>query len=119
MRRISSTHPDPKDDSTPAVGPTGGGQIPGDCNQDLQVDQSDAVCLLSFLFLGGPPSELPCDTGKETDPGNLGLLNFNGDAQVDISDAIALLIWKFLGGPQHVLGVDCVLIQGCPNGCTP
>ncbi|MBI4582497.1 MAG: hypothetical protein HY717_00495 [Planctomycetes bacterium] len=101
------------------AGTAGPRQIPGDCNQDNQVDQSDAVCLLSFLFLGGPPQKLPCDGGKETDPGNFKLLNFNGDLNVDISDAIALLIWKFLGGPPHPLGANCVSIAGCPNQCAP
>ena len=35
--------------------PEGGLQKPGDENQDGKLDISDAVALLNFLFLGGPP----------------------------------------------------------------
>ncbi len=96
-----------------------GGQLPGDCNQDSQVDQSDAICLLSYLFLGGPPTELPCLGGGRDDPGNHALLNFNDEGAVDLSDAVAMLMWKFVGGPPHPLGVNCVWIPGCPVLCNP
>lgn len=92
-------------------------QMPGDCTQDNQVDQSDAICLLDHLFLG-EPATVPCEGGTINNPGNKDLLNFNGDGEVDISDAITLLWWKFLGGPQHPLGINCVAISGCPDECT-
>ncbi|MBI4586224.1 MAG: fibronectin type III domain-containing protein [Planctomycetes bacterium] len=95
----------------------GGLQRPGDCNQDNEIDQSDAVCILSHLFLGNPKF-LPCgdNQGKEF-PGNLALLNWNTDNDVDLTDAINLLQWKFLGGTPHILGQDCVAIGGCPDAC--
>ncbi len=89
-------------------------QLPGDCNQDGQVDQSDAICLLLHVFLGGPPEVLPCGNGKTSDPGNRSLLDFNGDSGIDQSDAIGILSWKFLGGPPHLLGIACTPIADCP-----
>ncbi|MBI4587088.1 MAG: PQQ-binding-like beta-propeller repeat protein [Planctomycetes bacterium] len=101
-----------------AAPPRGGGQVPGDCNQDGQIDQSDAVCLLSHLFLGSPEF-LPCVDGKKESPGNKALLNWNDDQDVDLTDAINLLQWKFLGGPAHFLGQGCTRIVDCPDLCAP
>jgi uncharacterized repeat protein (TIGR03803 family) len=90
-------------------------QLPGDCNQDGQLDISDALCLLGYLFLGRP-SALPCGGGTGSDPGNAALLNFNGDTGgVDVSDVIAMLHYLFLGGPAHVLGKNCIPLAGCPD----
>ncbi|MBI4585319.1 MAG: hypothetical protein HY717_14995 [Planctomycetes bacterium] len=97
----------------------GGLQLPGDCNQDGEVDQSDAICILSHLFLGGPPTSLPCGNGQISDPGNLALLDFNDDTSIDQSDAISILLWRFVGGPPHKLGIGCVPIKGCPKSCNP
>jgi hypothetical protein len=62
----------------------GGGQIPGDMNQDGKLDISDAPALLGHLFLGTFPL-LPCEGGDRTavdpGPGNLALLDSNGDGQ--------------------------------------
>ncbi|MBI4585092.1 MAG: hypothetical protein HY717_13860 [Planctomycetes bacterium] len=110
------THPDPQDDPTPPAPAAGGSQLPGDCNQDGAADLSDAICLLSHLFLGNP-ERLPCEGGKNTDPGNRRLLDFNGDGPADLSDAVALLQWKFLGGAAHPLGEACIPISGCPSLC--
>lgn len=89
----------------------------GDCNGDGEVDISDAMCLLSMLFLGGNPSGLPCGNGSITDPANLALMSWHGGADLDISDVTALLNWKFLGGPPHVVGSECRPIEGCPSVC--
>ncbi len=95
----------------------GGGQIPGDCNQDGNRDISDPICYFQFLFLGAP-NELPC--GADVDaPGNVSLLDWNGDQLVDISDGISMLLYLFVGGNDHVLGKDCVRIVGCPQICEP
>jgi hypothetical protein len=58
-----------------------------DCNGDGEVDISDPVCTLNWLFLGS--SEPVC----------LAATNVNEDAEVDISDPVYLLSYLFLGGP--------------------
>jgi len=97
--------------------PTGGLQIPGDCNQDGTIDLSDGVCIFGFLFLGNPV-DLPCGNGRATDPGNRALVDFNGDNSIDLSDGVAALRFLFQGGPPHPLGRPpaCVRIIGCANG---
>lgn len=70
-----------------ACGPQGPDFIRGDCNDDSEVDLSDAVCALSWLFLGGQP------------PGCLAAANANGDDAVDLSDPVWALEFLFLGGP--------------------
>ena len=62
----------------------------GECNDDGEVDLSDAVCLLDWQFLGGPA------------PGCLAATNTNGDRATDIADAVWLLNFLFLGGPPPV-----------------
>lgn len=100
---------------------TGGAQHPGDCNQDGNLDISDAVCLFRFLFTGQVAS-LPCGTGLKDDPGNVALLDWQGDARLDISDGISALNFLFLGGSGHPLFAesteDCVAIPGCPDHST-
>ena len=59
----------------------------GDCNNDRQVDLSDASCILNWQFLG------------ESAPGCVAATNPNGDNGIDIADAIYLLGSLFLGGP--------------------
>lgn len=104
--------------------PTGGGQTPGDCNQDGNLDLTDSICMLSHLFLG-KPSVLPCEGGLSTSPANVALLDGNGDAVFDLSDALFTLGYLFgfcPAGPPcppHVLGTSCVAIEGCPQVCAP
>ena len=90
-------------------------QRPGDCNQDGNLDLSDAVCLLNYLFLGIGGTGLPCGDGSNAHPANVELLSVNDDASIDLSDPVALLNFLFLGGPAHPLGVDCVAIGDCPT----
>jgi hypothetical protein len=89
-------------------------QIPGDCNQDGELDLSDVICLLGHLFQGSPES-LPCST----DAANLGLMDCNRDGGIDLSDAIYKLAFLFQGGPGPVAGSACISIGNCPEnpGC--
>jgi len=100
--------------------PAGGAQLPSDCNQDGNLDLSDGVCLLNYLFLG-TLARLPCDSGAATDPANVTLLDANGDGGIDLSDATRVFSYLFLGGPPPVRGTACTSIVGCPTGpaCTP
>jgi hypothetical protein len=91
-------------------------QAPGDCNQDGMVDVSDSICMLGHLFLGSPEM-LPCEGGAAASPGNLALVDFNGDTTPDLTDAVSMLTFLFGGGPAHVLGRECVDIEGCPDLC--
>ena len=59
----------------------------GDGNFDDRIDLADAICILSFLFAGGPE---PLCTGAS---------DFNRDGRLDIADPIAELSAIFLGDP--------------------
>ena len=67
--------------------PTKTAFLRGDTNNDGDVDLSDAVAVLRFLFLG------------HEDPTCLAAANSNGDAAVDVADPTYLLNHLFLGGP--------------------
>ena len=83
----------------------GGGQIPGDFNQDAGVDISDAISVFGYLFLGRAAPACPAG------------LDFNGDSALDLSDGIGALNWLFQGGPGHALGAGCVQIIDCQDSC--
>ncbi len=95
-------------------------QRPGDCNADGRVDLADPICLLGHIFLGAP-SQLTCGDRSAGDPANIVILDWNGDRRIDIADAISGLKWLFgsngLPGAQHVLGLGCIVVQGCPDDC--
>jgi dockerin type I repeat protein len=57
----------------------------GDVNHDGQVDLSDAIALLDYLFLGGWKPRLR-------------LADVNQDGELDLSDTIYLLMHLYLGG---------------------
>jgi hypothetical protein len=88
-------------------------QKPGDCNGDGELDISDPICLLGFLF-GGSSTPLPCE-GDETSAGNIGVLDTNGDAKIDISDVVYTLGYLFQGMPPPTKGTNCQSIAGCPD----
>jgi hypothetical protein len=68
----------------------------GDSNGDRNVDISDAISALAFLFLGGIPPVCP------------DAADANDDGTVDISDSIGILNHLFLGGlPPRVPFPDC------------
>lgn len=88
----------------------------GDADADGVVNVlADAIYLLSFGFMGGPPP--PCDDAVDVDDN--GVLN-------SLSDGLALLSYGFLGGPPPappgiVCGVDptpdvlgCTTYSDCP-----
>lgn len=60
--------------------------IRGDSNADAQVDLSDAVATLQYLFIGG--MQPPCLDAADVDD----------DGEIAITDPIALLGYLFLGG---------------------
>ena len=59
----------------------------GDCNDDGEVNLSDASCALNWMF---------AEAGK---PGCIAALNTNGDDKVDIADPVSLLNFLFAAGP--------------------
>jgi hypothetical protein len=72
----------------------------GEANGDLEVDLSDAIATLGWLFLGGRA------------PGCLDGADTNDDGEIDISDGVATLGYLFLGdktppipGPRNC-GID-------------
>ena len=81
----------------------------GDCNDDGNVNLSDAICGLNWLFAAAP------------EPGCVAALNTNGDEDVDIADTVSLLNFLFAGGPAPVAPFpDCgpgMLPAGAELGC--
>ena len=57
----------------------------GECNNDGEVDLSDAVCILNWRFSGS------------AEPGCVAATNANGDNDIDIADASYLLNFLFAG----------------------
>jgi len=64
--------------------------VRGETNGDGQVDVSDAIGVLEWLFLGGPAPEC------------LAAADVNGDGGIDLSDASSILSFLFLGGSAPV-----------------
>jgi hypothetical protein len=68
----------------------------GDANADGELDLSDAVYLLSWLYHGAAePAPLACPTEYSA----LGTADVNGDGERDLSDPVAILGFIFSGGP--------------------
>jgi hypothetical protein len=76
--------------------------IRGDCNDDGNVDLGDAVCVLNWLFRGGPTPD--CIAATNTD----------GVGPVGLTDPIYLLNHLFRGGPAPVAPYP-----GCGIGTLP
>src|SRR5262245_7135801 len=69
----------------------------GDVNSDGEIDLSDAVSILGWLYLGGPgPAPVACRTAYST----LSSGDTNGDGEIDLSDSVHLLGFLFKGGPS-------------------
>ncbi|MGH9362811.1 MAG: hypothetical protein ACRD2T_12935, partial [Thermoanaerobaculia bacterium] len=71
----------------------------GDANQDRQVDISDPIHTLAFLYLGGPAS--PCPDAADA----------NDDGDIDIVDPVVTLEVLYLGRrslpqPSPLAGLD-------------
>ena len=86
----------------------------GDGDSNGRVEITDAIAILSLLFLGGPPPACP-DAADTDDSGSL-----------DITDAVVILSYQFLGGPPppapgpETCGVDALPEDpdlGCVEGC--
>ncbi len=77
--------------------------VRGDANHDDQVDLSDAMATLAYLFLGG--SQPDClDAADGDDSGTL-----------DLSDAVSTLAFLFLGGSPLPPPQQCGAIDPTPN----
>jgi agmatine deiminase len=61
--------------------------IYGDANADGEIDIADAVFLVNYLFIGGPP------------PGPLEAGDANCDGEVNLADAVYIVNYLFIGGP--------------------
>jgi len=65
--------------------------VAGDCNNDETVNIADVVCLVSYLFMAGPPPvALPSG-----DP--------NCDGKINIGDASYLINYLFIEGPAPLM----------------
>jgi hypothetical protein len=77
-------------------------RIPGDCNDDGELDVSDATCIVGVLFLGVPEG-FPCGGGGPLDRGNIALLDWQPDGRIDVSDGVGVVRFLFSGRPPHPL----------------
>ncbi len=101
--------------------------LPGDVNQDSDLDISDPVSQLNFLFSSGELTDcfvVPNSVPPQLTSLGVTVLDFNGDGENDISDPVSSLNYLFAGQgfPPHALGADCVRILGsggCANNCAP
>jgi hypothetical protein len=73
---------------TVTSGPTEGVFHRGDANGDGDINITDGIFVLNYLFLGGPT------------PDCLEAANPNDDAEINITDGIFVLNYLFLGGPE-------------------
>ncbi len=60
----------------------------GDCNGDQAINIFDITCIISFLYLGGPP------------PNPMQAADVNNDSDVNIFDITYLISYLYLGGPD-------------------
>ncbi|MFH0817608.1 MAG: dockerin type I repeat-containing protein, partial [Candidatus Micrarchaeota archaeon] len=78
----------------------------GDADGSGQIDISDAVFLVEYIFDNG------------TAPNPLASGDANGDETVNISDAVYLINYIFSGGPAPVCGNNSVVTDMFTNGIT-
>lgn len=94
---------------------------PGDVNGDGGFNIADMVAQLNFLFGGIPLPEcyvIPGSDPAQVNATGLAILDYNGDGSGNIADAVAGLSGLFGGGGPHVLGEDCVELEGsCDSNC--
>lgn len=70
----------------------------GDGNGDGSIDIADAVHLLGYLFVQGPPpASIPCPScpAPPCENGDV-----NGDGSIDVADGVSLLGYLFLQGAE-------------------
>ena len=70
-----------------------GGYMIGDCTGDFQVNSADIICLINYLFIGGPAPD-PWQAGDA-----------NGDCTISSADAAYLINYLYIGGPRPQGGV--------------
>lgn len=69
-----------------------GNYLAGDVNNDNSCDIADAVLLVNYMFLGGPP------------PLQMNAADVDGSCEIDIADLVYLVVYFFSGGPQPLPG---------------
>jgi PKD domain len=74
--------------------------ICGDANNDLEVNVSDAVWIINYVFVGGDPPD-PFEAGEA-----------NCDSEVNVSDAVWIINWVFVGGNEPC-DIDGDFIPDC------
>ena len=84
--------------------------LPGDLSQDGKLGVTDAVVLLQMIV---GKVEGPCSTRAANDV----VANVGGGPFVDLADALLLLNYLFLGGAAPVAGLDCIVVEDCPEVC--
>ena len=98
------------DPNPPDAVPVGARFLRGDSNADGDIDISDGVLVLIYLFLDGGASP-PCLRSADPD----------GTGVIELSDAIYILRFLFLDGPPPEApfpecGSDGATFQSCPSG---
>jgi len=68
--------------------------MPGDADHDMDLDVSDVIYLINYLFKGGPPP-YPLVAG-----------DVDSDCDIDVSDVIYLINYLFKGGPAPLPGCE-------------
>jgi hypothetical protein len=100
-------------DATAPDGAGGPRFVRGDCSEDQALDISDAVRILTFLFIS--PGDPPCLDACDAD----------GTGVLEITDGVFLLAYLYLGGPTPpVPGATCGTAPsptglGCVNTVCP
>jgi hypothetical protein len=88
MEMTDAGNPPLKDTATFSITVTDPVYACGDANNDGDVNLSDAVTIVNFVFIGGPPPE-PFLSGE-----------VNCDSTVNVSDAVWILNYVFVGGSE-------------------
>jgi hypothetical protein len=77
----------------------------GDCNEDGEITSADVVCLINYLFIGGPPPSPLCKADAI------------GDNVVNAADVICLINYLFIKGPPP--SFDCCACQKVEKNFSP
>lgn len=87
----------------------------GDTNGDWDIDLSDGIYLLSFLYVGGPgPVPFECGTEVPTRPNG----DANGDSALDLSDAVSIFAYLFAGASEPA-AIHCGIGLEQGEGASP